>query len=225
MTTPTETELPPAEAADGSTPSEPRSTDRRPGHVKRRTSYWMRFLHVYTSMFALVVMIFFGITGITLNHPSWTFGDETVTSTDAGTLPDDVLGDGDVELLAVSEFVRSSYDVGAEVSDFSITGNEGQISYKGPGYGADVFFQADTGEYSITIQEQGFVGVMNDLHKGRDSSTTWRWIIDASGALLVVIGVTGLGIQLLMRKRRTSALAWTVVGGVLTVVLIWVTMV
>ena len=185
----------------------------------------MRWLHVYASMFSFVVVVFFGLTGITLNHPSWTFGDDTVIQSFTGTLPSDVVVGGEVELLAVSEHIRGAHDVAADVSDFTVGDAEGSISYKGPGYGADVIFDTTSLDYSLTVQQQGFVGVMNDLHKGRDTSTLWRWVIDISGALLVVVGLTGLGIQLLMRKRRTSALTWSVIGAVVTVVLIWLTMV
>ena len=34
----------------------------------------MRWLHIYLSMFGLAAVFFFSATGITLNHPDWTFG-------------------------------------------------------------------------------------------------------------------------------------------------------
>ena len=34
----------------------------------------MRWLHIYLSMFSLAVVLFFSVTGITLNHPDWFFG-------------------------------------------------------------------------------------------------------------------------------------------------------
>ena len=34
----------------------------------------MRWLHIYSSMFGLVAILFFSVTGILLNHPSWTLG-------------------------------------------------------------------------------------------------------------------------------------------------------
>ena len=34
----------------------------------------MRWLHIYLSMFGLAVVLFFSVTGITLNHPDWFFG-------------------------------------------------------------------------------------------------------------------------------------------------------
>ena len=33
----------------------------------------MRWLHVYLSMISLAVVLFFSVTGITLNHPDWFF--------------------------------------------------------------------------------------------------------------------------------------------------------
>src|SRR5438270_7489576 len=33
-----------------------------------------RWLHIYLSMFGLAAVLFFSVTGITLNHPDWFFG-------------------------------------------------------------------------------------------------------------------------------------------------------
>ena len=51
------------------------------GHTKRGIHRWSRWIHVYTSMVALLIVLFFGVTGITLNHPKWTFGDDVDTTT------------------------------------------------------------------------------------------------------------------------------------------------
>ena len=64
-----------------------------------------------------------------------------------------------------------------------------------------------TGAYTFAVEQQGWVGVLNDLHKGRDTTTTWKWIIDVSAVFLVVVAITGLVIQAVYRKRRRSALA------------------
>ena len=41
----------------------------------------VRLLHVYISMFMLVIMLFFTVTGITLNHPDWFSSFQTHTKT------------------------------------------------------------------------------------------------------------------------------------------------
>lgn len=173
-------------------------------------------------MFALLVMLFFGVTGITLNHPDWVFGGETVETTESGVLPAESQTTDGVEFLVISEFVRSRHDVAGEVVDFGVGDDgRGSISYRKPGYAADLFFDAESGSYDLTVSQDGFLGTMNALHQGRDAGSVWRWIIDVSGAILVLIALTGLGIQIFMKKRRLSALAWSAVGAVATVGLIW----
>ena len=62
--------------------------DRAPGtRRKQATARWVRWVHVYTSMISLLVVLFFGLTGITLNHPDWTFGGSATKDTHTGTLP------------------------------------------------------------------------------------------------------------------------------------------
>lgn len=176
-------------------------------------------------MICLLIVLFFGITGITLNHPSWTFGDAATRETFTGTLPTGFTADdGDVDFLAVTEYVRTTHDVKGAVEDYGTTGNDGTVSFKAPGYAADLFFTVDTGEYDVTIEQEGFVAVMNDLHKGRYADSSWKWLIDLSGGLLVVISLTGLGIQFFLKKRRTRAFIAAGVGGLVTVVMIVLTM-
>ena len=190
-----------------------------------RGQRWMRWAHVYTSMIAFAVILFFGVTGLLLNHPSWLFGDDVVTTTLTGTLPESVLVDGgQVEFLAVSEYFRSEAGIGGEVNNFAQVGTEGSINYVAPGYSASAKFDVTSLVYDITVREDGFVNAMRDLHTGTDSGSAWSLIIDASAIFLVVVSISGLGIQLLMRKRRRTALAWLGVGTLLAVGFIVVAM-
>ena len=218
-------------ASAGTRPSTPASMPDIPRASGRRTKSaigqkWMRWLHVYASMIAFVVILFFGVTGILLNHPTWLFGDEvTVTELD-GTLPDTVFAaDGGVEFLAVSQFVRDEHGVVGSVTNFDQVGNEGSINYTGSGYGATVRFDVETLGYEVTVREEGFVNAMRDLHTGSDTGSVWSLVIDASAVFLVFVAVTGLGIQLFLRKRRRRALSWLAAGSALTAALIWFAMV
>ncbi|MCB1038367.1 MAG: PepSY-associated TM helix domain-containing protein, partial [Acidimicrobiales bacterium] len=66
--------------------------------------------------------------------------------------------------------------------------------------------------------------VMNDLHKGRDASSSWKWAIDLSGAILVLIALSGLLLQLVLKRRRRSAVIVASAGAVAAVVLIILTL-
>jgi uncharacterized protein len=167
---------------------------------------WSRVIHAYTSMICLVLVLFFAVTGLTLNHPDWTFGSTDTKSTLAGTLPADFKTGAGVDWLRVAEFLRSKHSLRGEVGEHQVNGNEGAITFRGPGYAADAFFQVDTGAYDVTTTAHGLVAVMNDLHKGRDTRRSWNWLIDLSAVFLVIIALTGLVLQLFLKKRRRSTL-------------------
>jgi hypothetical protein len=202
-------------------PDAPRTSGRRSNQWQR----WMRWTHVYVSMVAFGIIGFFGVTGLLLNHPSWLGGDELVTTVVDGTLPESVrTEDGGVEFLAVSEYLRSEHGVVGEVTNFDQVGNEGSINYTGPAYGASVRFDVETLDYSAQITEEGFVNAMRDLHTGSDTNGAWSLVIDIAAGLLVVVALSGLGIQLFMRKRRRSALQWLAIGTVVVVLFGWLTL-
>ena len=193
--------------------------------AKRATNKWSRLIHVYTSMAALLLVLFFGITGITLNHPTWSIGDASTTKTVTGTLPVPPVVNGTVDYLSVSEFAREELGVGGQVESFDSTGSSASIRYRQPGYSADLTFSTTSGDYELVSDQQGmFWGVMNDLHKGRHAGSSWKWLIDIAGLLLVVISISGLVMQLFLRKRRTAALVVSVIGAVVMAILIWITL-
>ena len=166
---------------DPDAPDTPDTPDVAPeGASPRRrrtaaTNRWMRLLHVYTSMISLLVVLFFAITGLTLNHPSWTFGDQTERTTVTGTLPDGwQRADGTPEFLTISEYLRSEYDVGGEVADFGVDNGQAVISYKGPGYAADAFVDTTDGSFELVVEAQGWIGAPAPQIPGRDRQSGGR---------------------------------------------------
>ncbi|MEZ5375078.1 MAG: PepSY-associated TM helix domain-containing protein [Acidimicrobiales bacterium] len=237
--TPPDTDAPLATIIDESVPTRPPSTtDRRAALAELRqqrpsrkntTHRIARWLHVYTSMIALLIVLFFAVTGITLNHPTWVFGDEASETLESGTLPfATTTDDGNVDWLSIAEYVRTTYDVKGSVDNFSTTGSgdtaSGVIVFLNPGYSADLNFDLASGDYDLRITQQGIVAVMNDLHKGRDAGSGWKWVIDVSAGFLVLISLTGLVMQFFLRKRRRSALTIAVLGGAVSIALMLVTL-
>jgi hypothetical protein len=191
---------------------------------KVRTHRVARWLHVYASMIALLIVLFFGITGFTLNHPDWSFGGSSTSVTSTGTFPFPTETGGTVAWLPIAEYVRSTYAVKGAVSSFEAADGQGSIAFRDPGYAADLLFDVDTGSFELTVEQEGFVAVMNDLHKGRDAGPAWRWTIDIAAVGLVVISLTGLTMQLVLRKRRRSALIASAAGALVLVVLVVLTL-
>jgi hypothetical protein len=53
------------------------SRPRRVRPLRLRIHSALRWLHIYTSMVSLVAVLFFALTGVTLNHPDWLASDST----------------------------------------------------------------------------------------------------------------------------------------------------
>ena len=181
---------------------------------RRKTSRITRWLHIYLSMISFAIVLFFSVTGITLNHTDY-FQGKTTTTQLKGTLKPEWVNKKDTNLVAklnIAEYFRNTYSVKGAVSDFRIDDTQVSIAYKGPGYEADAFIDRQTGTFELSLTRTGFVGFINDLHKGRDTGKVWSWVIDIAAALMVLISLTGLILLLFIKKKRASGLILTVIG-------------
>ncbi|WP_431210217.1 PepSY-associated TM helix domain-containing protein [Puia sp. P3] len=151
---------------------------------------------------------------MTLNHAE-KFGDEMRTAQQKGLMRADWVKGPDssrVARLEVVEWLRSRHRLRGRLSDFRIDDGQIGVSFKGPGYAADVFIDRATGAYDLTETTSGFVGVINDLHKGRDTGRGWSNFIDICAVLLVVVSLTGFVLILFMKKKRVGGIAVAVCG-------------
>ena len=163
-------------------------------------------------MVSLLIVLFFAMSGLTLNHPTWTLGGSGSRNTISGILPTAWKSGDTIDWFVVSEHLRNHDDVHGSVSDHRADATQGSIAFNGPGYAANALIDVTKGTYQLTVDRQGLLAVMNDLHKGRDTKRSWKWLIDVSAILLITISLTGLGLQFFLRKRRRSSFSSVAVG-------------
>ncbi len=194
----------------------PRPAARNP-LWKRRLATASRWLHVYLSMVSFAILLFFAVTGLTLNHAEW-FGDMQRTVQYKGVI------DPKLSKLEIVEYFRAHHNVKGAMSDFRTDDSQLTVAFRGPGYSADALIDRGTGKYTLTEVRSGAVAVLNDLHKGRDTGPGWSWMIDASAILMTVVSLTGLTLIFFLPKRRGSGLLLAAGGMVicLAVYKIWV---
>ncbi len=181
-------------------------------------SAWWRWLHLYLSMFSFAILFFFAITGLTLNHAEW-FADQQRSSSNKGKLDALWVNNEDtltIDKLKVVEFLRTKHKVSGALSDFIIDETQCTVAFSGPGYSADIFIDRQSGEYDITEAFSGFVGVINDLHKGRDSGKTWSLIIDISAILMVLVSFTGMIMIFYLKRKKGTGILVAVIGLILS---------
>lgn len=192
-------------------------THRRKRPLRLRVHTVLRWLHIYTSMVSLLIVLFFAATGVTLNHPGWLAGERTEEVT--GTLPAAWKTPQGIDWLVVDEHLRATRGVHGTVADRRADDREGALTFRAPGYSADCFIDVHDGSYRLTVSYQGAVGVLNDLHRGRDAGRAWAWLIDVAGVFLVLLSLTGLGLLWYLKKVRLKGLLTLVAGAVLVLAL------
>jgi hypothetical protein len=210
-------------AEGGQAPAKGRSLRRRLGIKLAALTLW---LHIYVSMFGLAAVLFFSVTGITLNHPDWFFAKAKSSDQAEGAIDrswlhreasssssgDEADPERQVDKLRVVEYLRATHGVRGTLAEFRVDEAECTVSFKGPGYDADAFIDRDTGRYQLTQSHQGFIAVINDLHKGRDTGKAWSVVIDVSAVVMTVISLTGLILLFYLKLRRVAGVVVILVG-------------
>ena len=200
----------------------------KPVDAKRR-SYWLKTLHEWhwiSSALCLVGILFFSITGVTLNHSAQIEASPEVIQRKA-ILPDELrtaLAGADSASdpalpAALREWISKTMDVevGARIGEWS----EDEIYVSMPRAGGDAWLSIDRASGAIEYEktDRGWISWFNVLHKGRNTGTAWAWFIDVFALACVVFSVSGF--FLLQMHARQRPMTWPMVGlGLLVMVLI-----
>jgi hypothetical protein len=192
--------------------------------LKRRLAKYSRWLHIYVSMTSFVIVFFFAVTGWTLNHADRFSGRDRLRKA-TGTLDAKLLGAQGVPAQGeIAAAIARGAGIHGAVTDFRVEDDAVSVTFKGPGYSADALIDRKSGKYEVTESRLGFVAVLNDLHKGRDTGAVWKNVIDVSAVVLTFISLTGLILLYYIHKHRLAGVILLIAGGALAGLLfmVWV---
>lgn len=195
--------------------SSPKKKTVKANSPKKEVAKLSRWLHIYLSMVSFAIVLFFSVTGLTLNHPTWFGGDKQVETKYKGKLNVKWVNNPDTTKIAkleIVEFLRKTHNAKGFVSEIRIDDVEVSVSLKGPAYSCDAFIDRENGSYEVSEIRMGLVAVMNDLHKGRDSGSGWSWVIDVSAVFLILVSLSGLILLCFIKKKRVAGFITGVVG-------------
>jgi len=176
-----------------------------------------RTIHVYLSIALLLALVFFAITGITLNNATLMTGQPSTSSETLDTLPD-LPRDADgriIESEPLKRFLRERFGVRLDRAVLSYEDEILVVDYQAPGRMVLVEIDQELGEAFVESTDFGLVAFLNDLHKGRNVDLLWDWLIDISGVLLVIFSLAGLVLLLPNKRRFRKVLRYSAVGLVL----------
>jgi hypothetical protein len=197
----------------------PQSLRPRRG-FSQQFAYWTRWLHIYLSLLSFAALLFFAVTGLTLNHPTWFGSSEAASRKAEGTLPAGLVpaggtDDAGIQKLELVEFLRSAHQIRGALAELRADDTECSVAFKGPAYTADVTIDRSTSHYELSESRFGLVAIINDLHKGRDSGGAWSVFIDVSAVVMAVVSLSGLVLLFYLKRRLMTGLITAAVGTVL----------
>jgi hypothetical protein len=187
---------------------------------KSRKAFWLKQLHTWhwmSSAISLVGLLLFTITGITLNHAA-EIEAEPVIEERTAQLPAQLLGGiapktGEAERAPlpapVTAWVSETFSVNA-AGEAEWSPDEVYLALPRPGGDGWVAIDRATGEATAESTDRGWISYLNDLHKGRNSGTAWKWFIDIFAGACLVFALTGLFLLQLHAAKRPST--WPIVG-------------
>jgi hypothetical protein len=195
---------------------------------QQRRGFWLRTLHSWhwiSSAICLVAMLLFSITGITLNH-SAAIEAKPDTLTRKVEMPASVkraLGsreEGTAPLPGtVSDWLNDVLPVSIGVQPAEWSADEVYLSLPRPGGDAWLSIDRATGAVEYERTTRGVIAYLNDLHKGRNAGTAWRWFIDVFALACLVFCVTGLFLLQMHARQRRMTWPYVALGLVLPVLL------
>jgi uncharacterized protein len=156
-------------------------------------------------MVSFAILFFFAVTGLTLNHQS-ALTQVTAPTRYTGTLEAAWMNAPETHKAEIISAFHARLGKRGGLSDFRIDDDQVQISFRGPGYSADGFVDRRSGKYELNENRLGFVAILNDLHKGRDTGKVWAAVIDISAILMVLLSLSGLILIFFLHKRLRSGL-------------------
>lgn len=180
----------------------------------KKTLNLARLIHIYVSMALLTLLLFFSVTGITLNHPEWFNSHQAQVIEQEATIES-------VKKLALKSnniSIKQQQIITAELEQVlaislvdakaELMSDELFYSIKQAGENSTIAVDLTSGEVFYEHTHYGWWAVLNDLHKGRNTSSFWSWTLDLSSALFIIFAITGFILAMPQKRfRRTLILS------------------
>lgn len=173
---------------------------------------YCRLVHGWLSAFAFLLLCFFALTGLTLNHPEWSVGAAPAPIEKRLSLSAD-----EIEQLRLAdepgeELVRiagAKITLRGEYSASELVGPDVFVRMQGVRGLTDLRANLDTGALEAVIEPAPVVALLNELHRAERAGSSWRLLVDAFAVLLIALCVAGYLIFLSLRFRLRTALLLT----------------
>jgi len=171
-----------------------------------------RLWHGYLSAFAFAALLFFSVTGVALNHPSWFAASEPRSPPVKLTLTPSQIQElrktrDPAPLLA--KFVAERTALYGEYQDGESEMDQVFVRLRGARGSSDIRANMRDGSITVVLERATTTGLLNALHRGEQAGAAWRVFIDVAAGILIALSLVGYVIFFSMSARLTTALVIT----------------
>ena len=200
-------------------PSAKRKLTKRPNWRSR--GWWLKHVtrwHWISSAMSLACILFFAVTGLTLNHAA-SISATPSTIRKSATLPaaDLKLLEGKVPEGEMRRVPARVAEDAAKLLALKIPNRTAEwaedvidLDLSGPGSEGTLTIDRASGALDYELTRHGWVAWANDLHKGKNAGSVWFWLIDLFAVGVLVFALTGL--YILQFHARNRPKTWPMVG-------------
>ncbi|MDB5459811.1 MAG: hypothetical protein JWO72_1552 [Caulobacteraceae bacterium] len=171
-----------------------------------------RMLHAYLSAFAFLALIFFSATGILLNHPEWFDRYQPAERSATVTLSPAELAAAKAspdQARALAQIIaRKTPLIGAYASG-DLQGREALLRLEGPKGSSDIDVDLASGRSDVKTAQANLTAFIQDLHRGKNSGSAWRFVIDSAGYVVLALSLSGYVLFFSLRFRLKTSLVLT----------------
>ena len=153
--------------------------------LKMTTFYRLcRVWHGYLSAAAFVWMLFFSITGILLNHPSWLRHDKPVIVSRQFRLQPYELASVTAKTEpgpALVQVLRGRLDLKGQIDSSAVAGQMLFVRMRGASGSSELQLDLQSGQGSAAVESFPIPTLFKELHRGENAGPAWRAMIDVTG--------------------------------------------
>jgi hypothetical protein len=176
----------------------------------------------------LLLMLFFAITGVFLNHPDWdtTRSHKQKMTVEAPSWLSNAQGwenNYQQHGLRLLQWLDAHHDVRA--TKFSIEWDEYDrlliMTLDSPAGNTVIETMVDEAEIDIDQRQLSTLAMLNNVHRAKHTTGFWLYLSDASAVAMVLFCLSGFWLVVINRLQRKPALVWFSGGSIFFVFVIY----
>jgi len=179
--------------------------------------------HGWLSAFAFTALLFFSATGLLLNHPEWLEPTPPKTIEKILVLSQEELArfsTDDQGLRAMASYLTGITPVYGAFRQGSVEDGHAVLHLESVRGRTSFKVNLLSGKVNVKVLKAGVVALMNGLHRGGESASQWRALIDVAAIALLAFSILGYILFFTVSSGLKKSL-WITAGGLAAIVFVF----